>query len=62
MSGTLTNWAGNITFGASAIHRPQSVDEVRRIVRRAGKVRALGSRHSFNTIADTDAGFRLVAK
>jgi alditol oxidase len=47
------NWAGNITFGAARVHRPGSVDEVRRVVAGAGRVRALGSGHSFNRIADT---------
>lgn len=46
------NWAGNYAYRAGQIHRPESVDEVRRIVARAPKVRALGSRHSFNSIAD----------
>jgi xylitol oxidase len=49
-----TNWAGNITYGASALRTPQSVDELQDIVRGARKLRALGSRHSFNRIADTD--------
>jgi xylitol oxidase len=33
------------------IHRPSTLEEVREIVAAAGKVRALGSRHSFNDIA-----------
>ena len=49
-----TNWAGNITYGASAIHAPRTLDQLQEIVRRARKLRALGSRHSFNRIADTD--------
>ncbi|MQY22021.1 FAD-binding protein [Nocardia macrotermitis] len=49
-----TNWAGNITFGAREVHRPGAVDEVRALVAGAGRVRALGSGHSFNRIADTD--------
>lgn len=47
-----TNWAGNLAYGASQVHQPTSVDEVRRIVADAKSIRALGSRHSFNTIAD----------
>jgi xylitol oxidase len=46
------NWAGNIRFGARRIHRPDSVDEVRRLVARGRRVRALGTGHCFNTIAD----------
>ncbi|MBO4206452.1 FAD-binding protein [Micromonospora echinofusca] len=54
MSGTLHNWAGNVTFTARRLHRPESVDELRRLVARAGRVRALGTGHSFNRLADTD--------
>jgi xylitol oxidase len=48
------NWAGNIEYGAARFHAPTSVGEVQSIVAGASKVRAVGSRHSFNTIADTD--------
>ncbi|MEU4419342.1 D-arabinono-1,4-lactone oxidase [Actinoplanes sp. NPDC024001] len=50
----LTNWAGNIVFGAERVHRPRSVAEVREIVAAAGRLRVLGSGHSFNRLADTD--------
>lgn len=49
------NWAGNIVFGNASFHEPRSIPEVQDIVRKARKVRALGSRHSFNRLADTDA-------
>ena len=49
----LTNWAGNITFGAKEVHRPASLDELRRLVAGGDRVRALGSAHSFNDIADS---------
>jgi xylitol oxidase len=52
-TGAVRNWAGNITFQAARIHRPASVDELRRTVAAAPAVRALGSGHSFNRIADT---------
>lgn len=55
MTDRLRNWAGNIAYGAHTLHTPRSIDEVRSIVRRATKARAVGSRHSFNAIADTDA-------
>ena len=54
----MRNWAGNVTYRARIIHEPASVDEVRAIVSGAaavgGRVRALGTRHSFNDVADTD--------
>lgn len=48
------NWAGNLTYSAARLHTPESLDEVRDLVKRGRKVKALGSRHSFNDIADTD--------
>ncbi|MQY30483.1 FAD-binding protein [Nocardia aurantia] len=50
---TFTNWAGNVVFGARRVHRPGSVAEVARLVAGAERVRALGTGHSFNRIADT---------
>ena len=55
MSETLRNWAGNLAYHAARIHEPDTIDEARQIVAACQNVRALGSRHSFNTIADTDA-------
>lgn len=48
------NWAGNLTYRASALHEPATVDELAALVRDRRHVRALGSRHSFNDLADTD--------
>ena len=47
------NWAGNYHYGAPVIHRPSSVEEAQEIVAAPGNIRALGSRHSFNSIADS---------
>jgi xylitol oxidase len=47
-----TNWAGNYTYRARTIHEPETVDELRRVVAGAAKIHALGTRHSFNAIAD----------
>ncbi|WP_338071338.1 FAD-binding protein [Actinomadura bangladeshensis] len=49
----LTNWAGNVAFGAVRTHRPESVDELRRVIAGCARVRALGSGHSFSLVADT---------
>jgi xylitol oxidase len=49
-----TNWAGNITFSAERVHRPESAAELRSLVAASRRVRVLGSGHSFNDIADTD--------
>jgi len=48
-----TNWAGNLTYHADHLDSPRTVDELRQIVRSSNKLRALGSRHSFNTSADS---------
>ena len=39
----LTNWGGNVTFGAARIHRPTSVPEVQELVADSTRLRALGS-------------------
>jgi xylitol oxidase len=51
----LHNWAGNLTYQAKQVFYPESVDEVRQIVRNCSHLTAIGSRHSFNTIADNTA-------
>jgi xylitol oxidase len=50
-----TNWAGNLTYRAARLHRPRTVAEVQAIVAGSERVKALGSRHCFNDIADTTA-------
>ncbi|MEU9434746.1 FAD-binding protein [Streptomyces sp. NPDC048252] len=52
MTETVTNWAGNITFAAGELHRPRSLDALRSLVAGSGRVRVLGSGHSFNEIAE----------
>ena len=48
-----TNWSGNVRFGERELARPSSVEELQDIVRGNDRVKALGSRHSFSTVADT---------
>ena len=52
MTETVTNWAGNITYAAKELQRPQSLDALRALVADSAKVRVLGSGHSFNEIAE----------
>jgi xylitol oxidase len=47
------NWAGNIAYRGT-VARPTSLPEVQELVAGADVVRPLGTRHSFNEIADTD--------
>ena len=54
MSPELRNWAGNHAYRAPRLHEPESLDELRSIVASATEARVLGTRHSFNDLADTD--------
>lgn len=47
------NWAGNYAYGAARVHRPATLGELCALVSRCENVKALGTRHSFNDIADT---------
>jgi len=49
-----TNWAANLTYRAAGLHRPATLDQVQELVAGASRLRVLGSRHSFNDIADGD--------
>ncbi len=49
----MRNWAGNVDFAAARFSRPGSVDELCGLVAGSERVRALGTGHSFNRIADT---------
>ncbi|MDN4610571.1 FAD-binding protein [Arthrobacter burdickii] len=47
------NWAGNYEYRARTIEHPTSLADLRRAVAGATRISALGSRHSFNDIADS---------
>jgi xylitol oxidase len=47
------NWAGNYTYRAQKLHRPSTIEQVQEIIANVPGVRVLGSRHSFNDIADS---------
>ena len=49
----LANWSSNYTYRAPRVHLPDSIEQVQEIVAGADRVKALGSRHCFNDIADT---------
>jgi len=51
----MKNWSGTVTFQDSRSHSPATVDELAKIVAKEGKIRARGSAHCFNAIADTSA-------
>ena len=50
----LKNWAGNLKYSTGNVHYPKTLEEVQEVVKKCDKLKALGSRHSFNKIADSD--------
>jgi xylitol oxidase len=57
----LRNWSGTYQFTAREVITARTVDEVRRAVAAGGRVRAVGTRHSFNDLADNAATLVSVA-
>ena len=50
----LTNWAGNYRYHATALHHPETLDELRRVLSAAPSVQALSTRHTFSAIGDAE--------
>jgi alditol oxidase len=48
----LRTWSGTHRFTARTVIAARTIDDVRRAVTAGGRVRALGTRHSFNDLAD----------
>ncbi len=57
----MTNWAGTVTFDPARVHRPASVDELRRLVTRSARIRPLGTGHSFSPLVDAPGDLVTVA-
>jgi alditol oxidase len=55
----LRNWSGTYLFTAREVIEARTIADVQRAVAGGGRVRALGTRHSFNDLADN--GARLVS-
>ncbi len=53
----LKNWAGNLEYSTSKIDYPKLLEEVQQIVKKHSKLKVLGTRHCFNTIADSKYDF-----
>jgi xylitol oxidase len=51
----LRTWSGTYRFTARTVIAARTIDDVRRAVTVGGRVRALGTRHSFNDLADNGA-------
>lgn len=50
-----TNWAGNYKYSTDHLEKPKTVEELQQVVKKCDKLRALGARHSFNSIADSSS-------
>lgn len=55
MSVPRENWSGTFHYHTDKVYQPATVNEVQDVVREASHLRALGTRHSFNGIADSIA-------
>ena len=53
----IKNWAGNLEYSTTKIDYPKSVEEIQQLVRKYKKLKVLGTRHCFNTIADSRYNF-----
>ena len=51
---TRMNWAGNVRYRAVGARHPESVPQLCEWARGADKIKALGARHSFSGVADTE--------
>lgn len=49
----LKNWAGNLEYSTGKVAYPETVEQVQAVVKQADKLRALGTQHCFNKIADS---------
>ena len=49
------NWAGNVEFNAERWHEPADLAQLQTVVSGAARLRAVGTGHSFNRIADCSA-------
>ena len=58
----LRTWAGNLAYSARRLLEPASLDELRREVAASSRLRPLGTRHSFNAVADTTGDLISVAR
>ena len=49
----LTNWAGNLSYSTDRLREAASVEQIRSLLRSEDKVKVLGTRHCFNSIANS---------
>jgi len=49
----LTNWAGNLEYSTERLYAAKSREQVQDFVKKQSKLKVLGTRHCFNSIADS---------
>ena len=53
----LKNWAGNLEYSTNRLYSATSLEQVQHYVKQENKLKALGTRHCFNNIADSRDSF-----
>jgi xylitol oxidase len=53
MAAKIRNWAGNYEYSTTNVHYPETLAQIQTLVVRCHKLRVLGTRHTFNSIADS---------
>ncbi|MDN5600399.1 MAG: FAD-binding protein [Brachybacterium sp.] len=56
------SWSGTVDYGPGPLHAPTSLEELRALVGRSTRIRALGTRHSFSEVAASDADLVTLAQ
>lgn len=56
------NWAGNLLYNSKNYFQPETVEQIQQLVKSSKRIKTLGSRHCFNSIADCDETHLSLAK
>lgn len=57
MNGKIQNWAGNLTYSTDKLFSAGSIEKAQKFIKSQKKLKALGTRHCFNAIADSKDQF-----
>ena len=55
LGGPGRSWSGTVDYGPGPLHTPTGLEELRALIARSPRILALGTRHSFSTVAASDA-------
>lgn len=56
------NWVGNLQYNSKKYFQPERVGQIQELVKNSKRIKTLGSRHCFNSIADCDETHLSLAK